>query len=105
MILNGNTCCTIFKNLTEFSGDGVYEDLLKQGYTRSLSGMVYAAKRMGLGSKIKRKAPRKNDRRFPECLLPGEKVQIDVKEVPFNCLKKSAKINEKLNQTDRKHHH
>ena len=67
--------------------DGVYEDLLKQGYTRSLSGMVYAAKRMGLGSKIKRKAPRKNDRRFPECLLPGEKVQIDVKEVPFNCLK------------------
>ena len=74
--------------------DGVYEDLLKQGYTRSLSGMVYAAKRMGLGSKIKRKAPRKNDRRFPECLLPGEKVQIDVKEVPFNCLKKSAKINE-----------
>ena len=75
--------------------DGVYEDLLKQGYTRSLSGMVYAAKRMGLGSKIKRKAPRKNDRRFPECLLPGEKVQIDVKEVPFNCLKNSAKINEK----------
>ena len=28
-------------------------------------------------------------RRYPELLTPGEKVQIDVKEVPYNCLRGS----------------
>ena len=38
--------------------------------------MVYAARRMGIcmaGSKAK--PPRKHDRRYPELLRPGEKVQ------------------------------
>lgn len=47
--------------------------------------MVYAAKRMGL---TKQKKPHKKGRkskRYPELLKPGEKVQIDVKEVPYSC--------------------
>jgi hypothetical protein len=43
----------------------------------------------------KRKPPGKHDRRYPELTTPGEKVQADVKEVPYNCLKGEAKRNGK----------
>lgn len=69
---------------------GVYEELKRKGYKRSFSGMVYAAKRMGLKEKRTKKPPRKQARRYPELLMPGEKVQIDVKEVPYNCLRGDA---------------
>lgn len=53
--------------------------------------MIHAARRMGLMSEKKKKAPRKHDQRYPELLMPGEKVQIDVKEVPYNCLRGAVK--------------
>lgn len=75
-----------------YGWDGVYDEAVKNGYKRSFSGMVYAAKRMGLGGKNKnKKKPRKHDRQYPELLIPGEKVQIDVKEVPYSCLKGALK--------------
>ena len=74
-----------------YGWDGVYDEAVKIGYTRSFKGMVYAAKRMGLGSKMNRKLPRKHDRRYPELSTPGEKVQIDVKEVPYYCLRGDLK--------------
>ncbi|MCD8330992.1 MAG: DDE-type integrase/transposase/recombinase [Oscillospiraceae bacterium] len=64
----------------------VFRELQSKGYQRSFSGMVYAAKRMGLAEAAKKK-PRKHERRYPELLIPGQKVQIDVKEVPYNCLR------------------
>ncbi|MBQ5523606.1 MAG: DDE-type integrase/transposase/recombinase [Oscillospiraceae bacterium] len=70
-----------------YGWDGVYMEAKAQGYTRSLSGMIYAAKRLGLTEARKRKSPRRHDRRYPELSVPGEKVQIDVKEVPYNCLR------------------
>lgn len=71
---------------------GVYDELVRNhGYKRSFEGMYRAAVRMGLGWGKKRKPPRKHDRRYPELKVPGEKVQIDVKEVPYNCLKGEAK--------------
>lgn len=71
-----------------YGWDGTYDAAVKDGYTRSFSGMVYAAKRMGLGAEQKEtKPPRTNLKRYPELLLPGEKVQIDVKEVPYVCLR------------------
>ena len=33
------------KEYARYGWDGVYSDLLRKGYTRSFSGMVYAAKR------------------------------------------------------------
>ena len=36
------------KKFKRYGWDGVYTDLLRKGYKRSFSGMVYAAKRMGL---------------------------------------------------------
>jgi transposase InsO family protein len=79
-----------------YGWDGVYDELVrKRGYARSFEGMYRAATRMGLGWGKKRKPPRKHDRRYPELTVPGEKVQIDVKEVPYNCLKGAAKRDEK----------
>ena len=83
------------KCYARYGWDGVYDDLLCKGYTRSFSGMVYAAKRLGLKEV---KQPKKKSRvhgRYPELLVPGEKVQIDVKEVPYNCLRGKALRDEK----------
>lgn len=79
------------ENYLRYGWDGVYDALCKQGYTRSFSGMVYAAKRMGLGNEPAKRGSRRHDRRYPEILVPGEKVQMDVKEVPYNCLKGALK--------------
>lgn len=70
-----------------YGWDGAYDAAVKCGYKRSFSGMVYATKRMGLGSAAKIKRPRTNLKRYPELTTPGEKVQIDVKEVPYTCLR------------------
>lgn len=70
-----------------YGWDGVYAEAKANSYTRSLSGMIYAAKRLELTEKGKRSKPRRHERRYPELLTPGEKVQIDVKEVPYNCLR------------------
>ena len=73
-----------------YGWDSVYSDLQRKGYTRSFSGMVYAAKRMGFTEQKKPKKKSRTHRRYPELLEPGEKVQIDVKEVPYNCLRGKA---------------
>ena len=75
-----------------YGWEGVYAELRKEyGYSRSFSGMYHAGTRMGLGFGNKRKSSRKSIRRYPELTSPGEKVQIDVKEVPYSCLKGAAK--------------
>jgi transposase InsO family protein len=75
------------KQYARYGWDGVYDDLRRKGYSRSFSGMVYAAKRLGLKEQTKIKKKSREQRRYPEILVPGEKVQIDVKEVPYNCLR------------------
>jgi len=85
-----------FKKCFERYGwDGVYAELLKKHYKRSYPGMIYAAKRMGLTNKPKAKKKNKTIRRYPELTVPGEKVQIDVKEVPYNCLRGDALRNDR----------
>lgn len=76
---------------------GVYDELLdNHAYTRSYWGMRDAARRMGLAAEEqKKKPPRLHDRKVPEKLEPGESVQIDVKFVPYNCLKGQAKRDER----------
>ena len=70
-----------------YGWDGVYAEAKANGYTRSLSGMIHAAKRLELAENEARRAPRRHNRRYPELSAPGEKVQIDVKEVPYTCLR------------------
>ncbi len=76
-----------WKKYERYGWDGVYAEAKANGYTRSLSGMTYAAKRLGLVEKRKCHVPRRHNRRYPELAMPGEKVQIDVKEVPYSCLR------------------
>ena len=76
-----------WKKYERYGWDGVYEEAKEHGYSRSLSGMIYAAKRLELVEKKKKQPPRTQQRRYPEILIPGEKVQVDVKEVPYNCLR------------------
>lgn len=84
------------EKFARYGWDGVYDEAVKQGYNRSFSGMVYAAKRMGaVWSEEKKKPSRKHNRRYPELSFPGEKVQIDVKEVPYCCLRGAAKRDER----------
>jgi len=78
-----------------YGWDGVYDELVNHyGYARSWGGMYHAAKRMGLATKPKKRGKRE-DRRFPEVLTPGELVQIDVKVVPYNCLRQRVKDEER----------
>lgn len=77
-----------------YGWDGTFAEACKNGYTRSYWGLRYAAKRMGLTLKENRKPPRKASRRFPELTVPGEKVQFDVKFVPYHCLKGEARLYE-----------
>ena len=79
-----------------YGWDGTYDFARELGYRRSFSGMDYATRRMGRSEKKKKKKPtRKHLRRYPELSFPGEKIQIDVKEVPYNCLRGSALRNGK----------
>lgn len=70
-----------------YGWDGVYAEAKANGYMRSLSGMIYAARRLELTEKREHSKPRRHDRRYPELLTPGEKIQVDVKEVPYSCLR------------------
>lgn len=80
---------TVFGNVYfRYGWDGVYTRLVNEyRYTRSFGGMYHAATRLGLGLGKKQKRPKRAVRRYPELTTPGEKVQIDVKEVPYHCLK------------------
>lgn len=80
------------KSYARYGWDGVHAELRKNhGYTRSLSGLYRAATRMKLGWGKPRKKPTTSARRYPESTIPGEIVQVDVKEVPYFCLKGAAK--------------
>ena len=75
-----------------YGWEGAYMAAREKGYTRSYSGFLYAARRMGqCGGGPERRPPRKHERRYPELTVPGEKVQIDVKEVPYCCLRGAAR--------------
>ena len=79
-----------------YGWEGAYMAAKELGYSRSYSGFLYAARRMGLcGGQKKKKRTRNHDRRYPELLVPGEKVQIDVKEVPYACLRGNIRENGK----------
>lgn len=75
----------------QFGFDGVFDELVDHyGYKRSAGGLYHAMKRMGL---VRQEKPKKKGRQPQRCkpvLMPGEKVQIDVKEVPYNCLRGAA---------------
>jgi transposase InsO family protein len=76
--------------------DGVYDELVdNHGYKRSAGGLHHAMKRMGLLRQKKAKKKGRKPQSFDPVTFPGEKIQIDVKEVPYTCLRGSALRNGK----------
>ena len=75
--------------------DYVYCTLIKNyGYTRTIWGLFHALRRLGLIHKPKGKG-RRNYRQCSACEVPGEKIQIDVKEVPSYCIRGKHRIDGK----------
>ena len=86
-----------------YGWEGAYMAAKEGGYSRSYSGFIYAAKRLGLcGGKQEKPNIRKSDRRYSEILVLGGKVQVDVKEVPYNCLKGAARRDGKHYREEKK---
>lgn len=84
----------ISKSYFRYGWEGAYMTAIEAGYKRSYSGFLYAARRLGIcGQAVEHKPPRKHERRYPELQTPGEKVQIDVKEVPYSCLRGEIRRN------------
>lgn len=75
--------------------DYVYCVLVKDyRYTRTIWGLFHALRRLGLIHKPKGKG-RRNYRQYTPCEIPGEKIQIDVKEVPCYCIRGKHRIDGK----------
>lgn len=67
--------------------------LQKRGYTRSLSGLYKALRRLG-DKRVKLPNPKNSEKPKPyeQMTYPGQRVQIDVKFVPKSCITKEGLI-------------
>ena len=60
--------------------------LVRDGYTRTISGLFKAIQRIGIYEKAPSKKKKYVPKPYEQMTFPGERVQIDVKYVPTNCL-------------------
>ena len=73
--------------------------LRRAGYTRTIQGLYHVMIRLGIYKKAPSKRKRKQAPEVPIARYPGERVQIDVKYVPRECMSKELKeIGEKYYQ-------
>lgn len=64
----------------------VYRKLMEAGYTRTYDSMSRQIRKMKLNRAKKRKSYPKSKYKKPSVTYPGERVQIDVKYVPNECI-------------------
>ena len=62
--------------------------LRRAGYGRTIQGLYHVMIRLGIYEKVPRKRKEKNGGYYEQPTYPGEKVQVDVKYVPKECLSK-----------------
>ena len=65
--------------------------LRKAGYTRTVQGLYHAMRRLGIYEKTPSKAKQSQAPEVPIAMYPGERVQIDVKYVPKECMSKELR--------------
>ena len=65
--------------------------LVQAGYTRTVQGLYHTMQRLGIYEKAPSKAKEQENIEVIEVRYPGEKVQVDVKFVPMNCLTKELR--------------
>ena len=69
----------------------LWQELRERGYTRSFGGMKrFVRKRFGAPSPPKK--PKEKPKRYDGGAFPGQRVQLDVKYVPGECVKFDAKL-------------
>lgn len=64
--------------------------LRRAGYKRTIQGLYHAMRRLGIYEKIPSKAKKVQAPEVPKAKYPGERVQIDVKYVPKECMSREA---------------
>lgn len=73
--------------------------LVKNGYTRSITSLYRVMQRIGIYNKTPSKKKQYIPKKYEEMTHPGERIQIDVKYVPTNCLtKEQQEMGEKYYQ-------
>lgn len=65
--------------------------LRRAGYKRTIQGLYHVMRRLGIYEKAPRKAKKAQAPEVPVAKYPGERVQIDVKYVPKECMSKELK--------------
>ena len=65
--------------------------LRRAGYTRSITSLYRVMQRIGIYNKAPSKKKEYEPKPYKEMRYPGERVQVDVKYVPLNCLTKEIK--------------
>lgn len=65
--------------------------LQRKGYTRSITSLYRVMQRIGIYERTPSKKKQYEPKPYQQMTYPGERVQIDVKYVPLNCLTKEIK--------------
>ena len=73
--------------------------LVKAGYSRTIQGLYHAMQRLGIYQKAPSKKKGEQPKEWVSGTYPGEKVQVDVKYVPSECMSQELKdLGEKFYQ-------
>jgi len=81
-----------YKNKNKETGLVVlWVKLQRAGYTRSITSLYRVMQRIGIYKKTPSKKKQYEPKPYQQMTYPGERVQIDVKYVPLNCLTKETK--------------
>ena len=68
--------------------------LERNGYTRSITSLYRVMQRLGIYKKTPSKKKQYEPKPYQQMTYPGERVQVDVKFVPLNCLTEEIKETE-----------
>ena len=81
-----------YKNNNKNTGLVVFWVILRRnGYTRTIQGLYHVMRKLGIYKKAPSKRKHVQPPEVPIATYPGERVQIDVKFVPMECLTKELK--------------
>ena len=81
-----------YKNNNKDTGLVVFWVILRRnGYTRTIQGLYHVMRKLGIYKKAPSKRKHIQPPEVPIATYPGERVQIDVKFVPMECLSKELK--------------
>ena len=81
-----------YKNNNKETGLVVFwVKLRKNGYKRTIQGLYHVMRKLGIYKKVPSKRKHTQPPEVPIARYPGERVQIDVKFVPMECLTKELK--------------